>query len=250
MTSSLRSRLRAGDRLVGALIRMPNEDLVEMLAVAGHDFVLIDCEHGPADVLALRQHLALAQVHGMSVLVRPGEHEPALIQRALDQGADGIVAPHIDDAAGAAELVRATRYPPEGARGFATYPRAGRFGTVPASAHHAAAAENTLVLAMLESPAAVSAASSILSVPGIDGYLVGAADLGAALQHSSTPGPTLVESIAAVHTAGRATGSIRADIVADRAAAHTARIDGAHLVIYNLAAVLMTTLAELREPLG
>lgn len=57
---SLRARLLAGDRVVGGLIRMPSEELVEMLAVAGLDLVLVDCEHGPADVGLLRQHLALA----------------------------------------------------------------------------------------------------------------------------------------------------------------------------------------------
>ena len=84
---------------------MPCEDVVEMLAVAGLDFVLIDCEHGPADVLALRTHIALAQVHGVAVLVRPGEGESGLVLRALDQGAQGIVAPHIESAAEAGDLV-------------------------------------------------------------------------------------------------------------------------------------------------
>ena len=92
---ALRARLRAGERVTGALVRMPAEELVEMLAVAGHDFVLIDCEHGPADVIALRTHLALADAHGLPVLVRPGEGEYRLAQRALDHGAAGVVAPHV-----------------------------------------------------------------------------------------------------------------------------------------------------------
>ena len=69
-----------------------------MVAVSGFDFVLIDCEHGPADLIPLRQHIAAARLHGVEVLVRIGAHEPALALRVLDQGATGIVAPHVDDA--------------------------------------------------------------------------------------------------------------------------------------------------------
>lgn len=110
--ASLRARALAGDRLLGVLLRMPNEELVEMAAVAGFDFVLIDCEHGPADVGALRHHIAFAAVHAVPVLVRVGEGEHALILRALDQGAEGVVAPHLDTVADAEAYVRAVHYPP------------------------------------------------------------------------------------------------------------------------------------------
>ena len=166
-----------------------------MLAVAGLDFVLIDCEHGPADVLALRTHIALAQVHGVPVLVRPGEGEPGLVLRALDQGAQGIVAPHIESAAEARDLVDMVLYPPVGRRGFATYPRAGRFGTVSAADHRNRASE-ALVVAMLESPQAASIASEILATTGIDGYLIGTADLAASTGPNDPPVP---DSVATIH---------------------------------------------------
>ena len=128
MTASLKARAESGERLMGVLLRMPGEELVEMAAVAGFDFVLVDCEHGPADVVALRQHVALAGVHRVPVVVRVGESDPGMILRALDQGAEGILAPHIDSAPDARALVSAAHYPPIGIRGFATYSRAGRFG--------------------------------------------------------------------------------------------------------------------------
>lgn len=233
---SLRSRLLAGDSVCGAIVRMPSEDVVEMLAVAGLDFVIVDCEHGPADVLALRHHIALAEVHGLAVLVRTGVREPALVLRALDQGAQGVVAPHIDSVGDARALVNSAHYPPRGARGFATYPRAGRFGTVPPGTHHARAAESTLVLAMLESPAAVRAAADILAVDGIDGYLVGTADLAAS---SGTGDPSVGDQLAAVRSAGRDVGSLRADLANDAQGAEAALADGCRLVVYNLAEVMM-----------
>ncbi|HEU4997897.1 MAG TPA: aldolase/citrate lyase family protein [Lapillicoccus sp.] len=239
--SSLKSRLQSGDHLVGALVRMPCEEVVEMLAVAGMDFVLIDCEHGPADTLALRSHIALAQVHGVPVLVRPGEREPATILRALDHGAQGIVAPHIDSAQEARDLVGAAHYPPVGHRGFATYPRAGRFGTVSADAHRAAAVE-TLVVAMLESPGAATRSAEILGVPGIDGYLIGVADLAAS---TGAQDPSFAESVAAIHRGAAEVGSWRAELAGSEEDAERVLDAGARLVVYNVAQVLMRVFAGL-----
>jgi 4-hydroxy-2-oxoheptanedioate aldolase len=241
---SLRIRMRAGERVVGGLVRMPSEEIVEMLAVAGLDFVLVDCEHGPADVGLLRQHLALADAHGLPVLVRIGEGEHHLAQRALDQGAQGIVAPHVESATAAEELVRAVHYPPRGTRGFATYPRSGRFGTVPAAEHRATAAESTLVIAMLESPAAIRGAASIVAVDGIDGYLVGVADLGAA---RGPDDPTVAELLAEVHRDPGTAATLRADLATDAAGAAASLTDGAAMVVYNVTHVLMTALRALRH---
>lgn len=245
----MRALLREGRPLVGGLVRMPAEELVEMLAVAGHDFVLIDCEHGPADVGALRQHIALADAHGMPVLVRPGEREPTFVQRALDQGAAGIVAPHIDDAAAAEELVQWCRYPPHGRRGFATYTRTGRFGEV-SPEQHELAAQDTLVIAMIESPDGVDAAQAVLGVPGIDGYLVGTGDLSQTLRAAGGDHPGLEQCLESVHTEGVASDSLRCDIVSTVEQAELAARQGAHLVVYNVASVLMGTLRDIRAVPG
>jgi 4-hydroxy-2-oxoheptanedioate aldolase len=240
---SLRARLLGGEQVVGGLVRMPSEEIVEMLAVAGLDFVLVDCEHGPADVGLLRQHLALADAHGLPVLVRIGEGEHHLAQRALDQGAQGIVAPHVESAAEAEALVRAVHYPPRGVRGFATYPRSGRFGTVDPAEHRASAAESTLVIAMLESPAAIRDAASIVAVDGIDGYLVGVADLGAA---RSPDDPSVPELLASVHADPGTAASVRADLANDAGAAAASLADGAAMIVYNVTHVVMTALRGLR----
>ncbi|GAA1180566.1 HpcH/HpaI aldolase family protein [Nesterenkonia xinjiangensis] len=239
----LRRRLSDGEQVTGCLLRMPAEETVEMLGVAGFDFVLIDCEHGPADVTALRQHIALAQLHGMAPLVRVGLHEHQLILRALDQGAEGIVAPHIDTASDADELVDAVHYPPLGHRGFATYSRAGRFGTVSADEHHARSRQETLVIAMLESPEAAGNAGEILRRPGVDGCLIGTADLRASLDSGSL---TFAEALALIRRQSWDAGSFRADLASSRTDAEKALDDGAQLVVYNLAHIMMDLFGTLR----
>lgn len=243
--ASLRARALRGEKLLGALLRMPSEELVEMLAVAEFDFVLIDCEHGPADIVALRTHIALAAVHGVPVIVRVGENDRGQILRVLDQGAEGILAPHLDSAADAAALVDASLYPPVGSRGFATYSRAGRFGETAPDAHRDWYLENTLVLGMIESPAGVAAVADIAGIPRLDGIMVGPADLAASSGPDDLPVP---EAIASVNTELARAGSLRMDIVGTRDAAEAAFVAGAGLVVYNLASSLMSHLRTLASP--
>lgn len=248
MTSaSLRRRALDGEWLIGVLLRMPGEELVEMTALAGFDFVLIDCEHGPADVVALRHHLTLATVHDVPVIVRVGQGDEALILRALDQGAQGILAPHLDNSEDAARLVTACHYPPVGERGFATYSRAGRFGTTDPTEHQSWYLENTLVLGMIESPAGVANVAGILAVPGLDGLMVGPADLAVASGPDDLPVPT---ATAQVNDAIVGAASLRMDIVGSTPEATTAFEDGAHLVVYNLASSLMSHLRALSAARG
>lgn len=239
--STLRERALAGEQLLGGLVRMPSEELVEMCAMSGFDFILIDCEHGPADVSALRQHIAFAALHGLSTLVRVGKDEDPLTLRALDQGADGIVSPHTDDVTDARHLVDAVHYPPLGTRGFATYTRAGGFGTRAADEHRARLA-NTLVIGMIECPSALRQTAEIIATPGIDGLMVGPADLAATRTETD---PSVADGIATVAAVVDAAGKLRMDIVNTREDAETAFAFGTSLVVYNMAASLMGHLAGL-----
>ncbi|MCW2811682.1 MAG: hypothetical protein JWP61_2140 [Friedmanniella sp.] len=241
--TSLKERLASGARLLGVLLRLPAEDLMEMVALSGFDFVVVDCEHGPDEVADLRRHLVLAELHQVPVLVRVGTAEATLALRALDQGAAGIIAPHVDTAAQAQALVDAVHYPPLGHRGFATYTRAGGFGTADPAEHQARLLRETLVVGMIESPAGVRNAAAVVAVPGLDAVMIGTADLRAA---STAQDPPPAESVRAVNAELARSGCARMDIVGTRAAADAAFADGAQLVVYNLAASLMGHLADLR----
>ena len=240
----LKARLAEGERLLGVLLRMPAEELVEMCAVAGFDFVLIDCEHGPADLGPLRRHLAVTAAYGVPALVRLGSAEPALVLRSLDAGAAGIVAPHIDTAAQAVALVDSAHYPPLGHRGFATYSRAGRYGQVDPRAHQERLVAETLVIGMIESPEGVTNCADILQTPGLDGIMIGTADLRAA---STAADPAPADSIRAVHDQLAERGRERLDIVNSADQARQSFADGATMVVYNLTHTLMEHLAGLRS---
>ena len=238
----LKARLAAGERLLGVLVRLAGDDLVEMCGWTGFDFVVIDCEHGPADVALLRQHIMAAELHGMPALVRLGTAEPALALRAMDQGAAGVLAPHLDTVADAEALVTSVHYPPLGQRGFAAYTRAGDFGTADPTALREAYLERTLVLGMIESPTAVANAHDIIATPGLDGIMIGPADLRAS---SGPDDPPPAESMAEINAELRRQGSSRMDIVSNPDAAQAAFDDGANLVVYNLMHAIVAMLSDL-----
>ena len=240
----LKGRVAAGDRLLGILLRMPGEELLEMCAVAGFDFVVIDCEHGPADLVPLRQHLAITAAYAVPTLVRVGTAEPALVLRALDVGAAGIISPHIDTAAQAAALVDSAHYPPLGHRGFATYSRAGRYGQVDPPTHQDRLTAETLVIGMIESPEGVANCRDIVATSGLDGIMIGTADLRAS---STADDPAPADSIRAVHAQLVEQGRVRLDIVNGPDQAQQSYADGATMVVYNLTHTIMGHLAALSE---
>lgn len=244
MEVSLKARIGAGEQLLGVLLRVPAEELVEMAAISGFDFVLVDCEHGPDAVVEVRRHITLASLHGVPSLVRIGAGEPGLVLRVLDAGAAGVVGPHIDTPATAQALVDAAHYPPVGHRGFATYSRAGRFGSVDPEAHRRGALAETVVVAMIESPEGVRHATDIAAVTGVDAVMIGVADLRAAI----TPGDLeFDDAVRQVNDAVADSASARLDIVSSRTAAEASFADGAQLVVYNLTHTLMAHFAELSE---
>ena len=149
-----------------------------MVAVSGFDFVVIDCEHGPADVIALRP---APHDRRRPRRARPGPgrrptNRPSIL-RALDQGASGIIAPHVDSAADARRLVDAAHYPRSGTA--ASPPTPGPGGSAPYRRRSISSGNSseTVVIGMIESPTGVRAAREILTVPGLDGTMIGTADL-------------------------------------------------------------------------
>jgi 4-hydroxy-2-oxoheptanedioate aldolase len=190
-------------RLVGSWVKMPTVEVVEVLAVAGLDFVIVDLEHGAINIETASQMIGAAAAAGLRPLVRVPTPTAAFIQPLLDAGAAGIVVPHVDEAESARAAVRAIRFPPVGERGASPSGRAGGWGTV-ALGDYLAGGDDVLVIAQVESVAALASIEEIGSVPGIDMVFIGQVDLAASsgLGHDD---PWLREQVAAAEEACRRT---------------------------------------------
>ena len=245
---NLAERLRSGRPLLGTLLRMPNEVLVEMTALAGMDFVVIDAEHGPADQIPLAHHLMAAAAVGIPALVRVGNLSEIL--RVLDLGAAGIIAPHISTVDQAEAVVRAASYPPRGDRGFATYTRSGRHGLIGTAEHLRDTAAGTVIILMIEDGPGVAAAQQIAETEGVDGLFVGPADLSVALGFPGDAGGAEVSAaIADVHSAARRAGVAVVTITGEPRTAQQQIAAGSTMVIYNVLAALgglFTSMANAR----
>lgn len=240
---TLKHRLVAGETLLGGIVRMPAEQLVELGAISGLDYVVIDCEHGPADLIALQHHLALADAHQLPVLVRVGYCDPGLVLRVLDLGAAGIIVPHVDTAADAEAAVAAAHYPPLGRRGFATSTRAGRFGAVLPAEHLKTATESTLVVVMIETDAGCRNAASILAIDGVDAVLCGPADLAVSLGLSGGASePEVQQRLHDVQSQALSVGRHVMTLISNAAAAAAAPRG---LIVYNLTHVVLQSFREL-----
>ena len=236
----LAARVRRGERLLGGLVRMSNETLVELVGLVGMDYVVIDAEHGPIDQLELAHHLATAEAVGIPAVVRIGGLAEVL--RVLDLGAAGIIYPHVDSVAEAEELVRAVHYPPRGRRGFAAYTRAGGYGLRSGAEHLARYAAGPLVIAMIESETALSAAADIAAVDGIDLLFLGPADLAADMGILAGDQSPVADALAQVRTA--ADGRVLS-ICGDEATARAHFDAGSQLVVYNVQHAVSATMVRL-----
>lgn len=191
--------------LAGVFVKTPALAVIELMALAGIDFVCIDAEHAGFGRRELDECLAMARALGLPALVRVAEASAAPILQALDGGAEGVVVPHVDGAATAARVAAWSRFGP-GGRGYAGSTRAAGFGALPLRDVLAASREETLVVAQIEDPAALAEAEAIAATPGVDAIFFGAADLAVGLGLESSTAPEIRSAFDRVAAAARAAG--------------------------------------------
>jgi 2-keto-3-deoxy-L-rhamnonate aldolase RhmA len=173
----------SGGLALGVSLTVPDPLVAEVVGGAGFDFVLIDAEHSPIAIDQLQMMLIALRSSQSTALVRPAANDSTLIKQILDLGAEGLVVPEVDDGVSCATAVAAARYPPLGRRGFG--PRRAARLEGGRAAYLARADEEVAVLVMVESAAAVADVDAILKTPGLDGIMVGPADLAVTMGHLS-----------------------------------------------------------------
>jgi 4-hydroxy-2-oxoheptanedioate aldolase len=178
----LRRKLERGIAAFGPNLQIPSTDLVEIIGLAGFDFVMLDGEHGAA-FSALPALLLASDAAGVTSLVRVPSHERSVLLPPLELGAGGLQVPFVNTVEQARALVRETKYPPLGERGVSVITRAARFGFVDRRRYLQNANSDTLLAVQIETREAVTNAAAIAAVPGIDLIFIGPADLAQSYGH-------------------------------------------------------------------
>lgn len=199
---SLREAIR-GDRLLLCLALMNSRtpDVPAIAAACGYDAVYVDLEHTSTSLETAAMLCASAVGAGISGLVRVPSHDPSVIARVLDNGAVGVIVPHVDSKREAQAVVDAARFPPYGHRSISGPNVVSGYGPRTAIELTEVLEQRTVVAVMVETPEAVQACNSIASVDGIDMILLGASDLTAEMgihgQYENEHFHYAVESVAA-----------------------------------------------------
>jgi 4-hydroxy-2-oxoheptanedioate aldolase len=176
---SISSLLREKKVLFGIFVLSNSPLVVEMVGLAGFDFVLIDCEHSATSPLGsgLESMLRSADSRNVPPLVRVLNNDYAQISKALDLGAQGIVVPHICNEHDMEEAVRAAARPPKGRRGAAPVIRAAKYGMGDWQEYLRETRLPPFIAPVIEDPEGVEKVDEILSVQGLGAVWFGAFDL-------------------------------------------------------------------------
>ena len=176
MKSNFRKRLLGGDVLVGTLITIPSAEVAEIMAGVGFDWLFIDTEHSPFNAHGA-QTILQAAGQNCPCVVRVPANDEVWIKKALDIGADGIIAPQVNSAADAEAIVRMCKYPPDGTRGVGIG-RAHQYG-LGFNQYMERANNEIAVILQAETAQALKNIFEIVKVPGIDAIFIGPYDLSA-----------------------------------------------------------------------
>ncbi|MEP5153539.1 aldolase/citrate lyase family protein [Planktotalea sp.] len=169
--------IAAGEKQIGLWVTLCSNFAAEVVAPTGYDWVVVDMEHSPNDYLSTLGQLQVFAATNTTAIVRVEWNDTVAVKRLLDLGASGILFPMIQSVEEAKSAVAATRYPPNGARGFSGTTRATKFGRVTDYAERVD--EETSVILQLETQAAMAQAEEIAAVEGVSGIFFGPADIAA-----------------------------------------------------------------------
>lgn len=203
--ASLKQRLAKNELTIGSWVTLGHPSIAEIMASAGFDWLVLDAEHSAIELSDIQMLIQTMDAHDCPAIVRVTSNDANQIKRVMDAGATGVMVPLVNTAADAEAAVRHTYYPPRGTRGVGLA-RAQGYGAsfksyVDWLSNHA------VVVVMIEHRDAVDNIDEILTVAGVDAFIIGPYDLSASM---GLPGeithPAVQEAIARACRAGLAHG--------------------------------------------
>jgi 2-dehydro-3-deoxyglucarate aldolase/4-hydroxy-2-oxoheptanedioate aldolase len=201
------SLLREGKPAFGMFQGMASIAVSEILADNAFDWILIDMEHGQMGIETAGNLFKAISRGGPTPLVRVAGNDQAIIKRALDAGAMGVMVPLVNSPEEALRAVQYCRYPPQGTRGLGPG-RASLYG-IHMARYVETANEEILVMVQAEHKDAVDRIDEIVRVSGVDMIFVGPFDMACSMGHAGNPGhPEVEKAIARVLDATLKAGRI------------------------------------------
>jgi 2-dehydro-3-deoxyglucarate aldolase len=191
---TLKDKLRNKELTIGSWVTLGHPSIAEIMAKAGYDWLTVDMEHSAITLHQAQQLVQVIELAGCVPLVRVGKNDANLIKRVMDAGAHGVIVPMVNCRKDAEQAVASVKYPPKGNRGVGLA-RAQGYGNS-FERYKKWNDEESIVIVQVEHIKAVENLEDILSVDGVDGFIIGPYDLSGSL---GVPGqfdhPDVVEAL-------------------------------------------------------
>jgi len=172
---TLKNKLKNNELTIGSWIMLGHPMSVEVMALAGFEWLVVDIEHTSIDLEMVQLLILTIQANNIKALVRISKNEEVVIKRVLDMGADGIVVPMVNSREDALKAVEYAKYPPKGKRGVGLY-RASKYG-VGFDQYKKWLEKELIIIVQIEHIDGVKNIDAILDVDDIDGIIIGPYDL-------------------------------------------------------------------------
>ena len=193
LTNKLKEKLMHKDYLLGAFVASCSPQNVEILAMNGLDFAILDMEHSPLGLENMVDMIRAAECYDMIAFPRVYTMETKLMRRVLDIGAHGIMLPMVNTPEEAKYIIDAVKFPPLGVRGM-NAGRGPRWGAYPDYIQEANDALFTIF--QCETRQSVENIDAIAAQPGCDVIFIGTGDLSLDMGHpGDLKNPEIVSAI-------------------------------------------------------
>ncbi len=208
---ALARRLRAGETVYAAWCTLASPIVAETIAREGFAAVVLDIQHGLWDTASIIAGVGALHHAGSAPVVRVPLNDFAFVSRALDFGAEAIIAPMINSADDARRFASVAKFPPLGERSWGPQRAMTLQGKTATVDYLREANDGTLTLAMIETPAALASVDAIAATPGIDALFIGPYDLSTALsggKAQDVQAPEVERAIDQIGAAAKKAGKI------------------------------------------
>jgi 2-dehydro-3-deoxyglucarate aldolase/4-hydroxy-2-oxoheptanedioate aldolase len=239
----LKTKLKEGKKTIGAWAQLASPFTAEILSSAGFDWLMLDMEHAPGDILTLISQVQAMKGSGCVPLVRAPWNDFVAIKRILDAGAQGVLIPYVNTRIETEQAVRACKYPLEGIRGVAGSPRAAGYGRNIGN-YLQRANDEIFIMIAIETPEAVSNLDEILQVQGLNGVFIGPMDLSSSMGFGGDSSKPEVQAvIQGIEKKVLAAGKVLATTTGTWEQAHTLFERGYRMLMLMADGVSLATLA-------
>lgn len=179
MMKHLREKILSKKKSIGSWMALDHYLIPDLMAEKIMEWLVIDMEHSTTDLSTMSVMIDKIKAKNIAPWIRLPNVDEVIIKKCLDAGATGLIAPMVKTKSDVEKLIKYSFYPPMGSRGVGLYKAQNfRDNFNEYVKNHI---EEIVIIAQIEHIDALKDLDNILSVPRLDGILIGPYDLSSSM---------------------------------------------------------------------